>query len=397
VPQVTMRASLCFVLLVTAALWGMPSHADAIDTALERAEDLMGKNDFAGAVAALMPHADAKNAKVDALLAEALLLNAAEGKKSEEVRAQDIQPALARAEECAARGNGGCMNVLYNAYALGIGVPANWPKALDYLRQGVAAGDEGAKLNYAVMLYRGAELVDQDRELACKYFREVVSGPGATVASYYLGLVLYRGECGQAVDREGGMELVQIAANHGMPEAERDMGKNYEHGWTVQPDLDRAFQWYEKAANDGDGEAAWRIGMAYVNGENRKPDPRRAVEYFERSAYEGYGRGKVSLAVMYATGDGVERDYAKARSLYEEAAAQGEAHAYRELAIMHAHGEGTPVDLVAARVLYEQSVLLEDPPNDQFRASLEAKLTPEQRDEVTRRIELWKAENAKKP
>jgi TPR repeat protein len=134
-----------------------------------------------------------------------------------------------------------------------------------------------------------------------------------------------------------------------------------------------------------------------VNGENRKPDPRRAVEYFERSAYEGYGRGKVSLAVMYATGDGVERDYAKARSLYEEAAAQGEAHAYRELAIMHAHGEGTPVDLVAARVLYEQSVLLEDPPNDQFRASLEAKLTPEQRDEVTRRIELWKAENAKKP
>jgi hypothetical protein len=50
-----------------------------------------------------------------------------------------------------------------------------------------------------------------------------------------------------------------------------------------------------------------------------------------------------------------------------------------------------------ARVLYEQSVLLEDPPNDQFRASLEAKLTPEQRDEVTRRIEQWKAENAKKP
>jgi len=314
-----------------------------------------------------------------------------------DVTPAEVQPAISRAEECAARGNGGCMNVLYNAYSLGIGVPENWPKALEYLRQGVTAGDEGAKLNYAVMLYRGAPSVEKDRDLACKYFREVVNGPGAALASYYIGLVFYRGECGHPVDHEGGMELIQIAANHGIEEAERDVAKNYEHGWTVKPDLDRAFEWYEKASEHGDGESSWRVGMAYVNGENRKPDSRRAVEYFERSAHAGYGPGKISLAVMYVTGDGVELDYAKARSLYEEAAAQGEGHAYRELAIMHAHGEGTPVDVVEARVLYEQSVLLEDPPNETFRASLDSKMSEEQRAEAARRIEKWKAENEKRP
>lgn len=392
-----MRPSLCFVLLLAAVLSGAPARADEIESALDRAEDLMARKDFEGAVAALMPHADAKNAKVDAMLADAMLLRVAEGRMLVDVTPAEVQPAVSRAEECAARGNGGCMNVLYNAYSLGIGVPENWPKALEYLRQGVAAGDEGAQLNYAVMLYRGAPSVEKDRDLACKYFREVVDGPGAALASYYIGLVFYRGECGHPVDHEGGMELIQIAANHGIEEAERDVAKNYEHGWTVKPDLDRAFEWYEKASEHGDGESSWRIGMAYVDGENRKPDSRRAVEYFERSAHAGYGRGKISLAVMYVTGDGVELDYAKARSLYEEAAAQGEGHAYRELAVMHAHGEGTPVDVVEARVLYEQSVLLEDPPNETFRASLDSKMSEEQRAEAARRIEKWKAENEKKP
>lgn len=261
----------------------------------------------------------------------------------------------------------------------------------------MAAGDDGAKLNYAVMLYRGAPLVEKDVDHACQYFTEVMDGPGGIEATYYMGLALYRGQCGRTADHKGGMELIQIAAHHGVREAERDVAKNYEHGWTVQPDLDRAFEWYEKAAQHGDGESAWRIGMAYVKGENRKPDSRHAVEYFECSTDAGYGPGKISLAVMYVTGDGVELDYTKARSLYEEAAAQGEGHAYRELAVMHAHGEGIPVDFVAARVLYEQSVLLEDPPNAAFRASLEAKMTAEQLDEATRRIEQWKAEQEKKP
>jgi uncharacterized protein len=392
-----MRSWLCLVVLLTGSLWGPASHADAIEAAIRRAGELMEKGDFAGAVAALMPYADAKNADVDPMLADAMLLGAATGKKPEEVKADEAQAALARAEACAARGNGGCMNVLFSAYSLGTAVQENWPKALDYLQKAVAAGDAGAKLNYAIILYRGAPQVEKDVDRACTYFREIVNGPGATVASYYLGLVLYRGQCGQPANREAGMGLIQIAANHEFPEAERDVAKNYEHGWTVKPDLDRAFEWYEKSSAHGDGESSWRIGMAYVNGENRKPDSRRAVEYFERAASKNYGPGKVSLAVMYVTGDGVPLDFAKARSLYEEAAADGEAHAYRELAIMHANGEGGPVNLVEARVLYEQSVLLGDPPNEALHASLESKLSEEQREEVAQRIEQWKAENATKP
>jgi TPR repeat protein len=386
-----------FVLLLIGVLLSQAARADDIESAIKRAGELMGKSDFVGAVEVLMPYADAKNADVDPLLADAMLLSTATGKKPEEAKAADARAALARAEECAARGNGGCMNVLFSAYSLGTAVQKDWPKALDYLHKAVAAGDAGAKLNYAIILYRGAPQVEKDVDQACRYFREVVNGPGKIVASYYLGVALFRGQCGQAVNREAGVELIQIAANHELPEAERDIAKNYEHGWTVKADLDRAFEWYEKSSAHGDGESSWRIGMAYVNGENRKPDSRRAVEYFERAAHDNYGPGKVSLAVMYVTGDGVPLDYAKARSLYEEAAADGEAHAYRELAIMHANGEGTAVNLVEALVLYEQSVLLEDPPNEALRASLESKMSEEQREEVARRIQQWQAEQAKKP
>lgn len=392
-----MRSLLSFVLLLSGVLSSPDSGADDIESAVKRAGELMGKSDFAGAVEALTPYADAKNADVDPLLADAMLLSAANSKKPEEAKAADARTALARAEECAARGNGGCMNVLFSAYSLGTAGQKDWPKALAYLQKAVAAGDAGAKLNYAIILYRGAPQVEKDVDQACRYFREVVDGPGQTVASYYLGVVLYRGQCGQPVNREGGMELIQIAANHALPEAERDIAKNYENGWTVKADLDRAFEWYEKSSAHGDGESSWRIGMAYVNGENRKTDSRRAVEYFERAAHDNYGPGKVSLAVMYVTGDGVPLDYAKARSLYEEAAADGEAHAYRELSIMHANGEGTPVNPVEALVLYEQSVLLEDPPNEALRASIEGKISEDQRQEVARRIEQWQAEQAKKP
>ena len=392
-----LRSWLHFALLLTGVLSSTASRADDIESAVKRAGELMGKSDFAGAVDVLKPYADAKNADVDPLLADAMLLSAAASKKSEEAKAADSRAALAKAEECAARGNGGCMNVLFSAWSLGTAGQKDWPKALDYLQKAVAAGDAGAKLNYAIILYRGAPQVEKDVDRACKYFREVADGPGQVVATYYLGVVLYRGQCGQPVNREGGVELIQIAADHALPEAERDIAKNYENGWTVKADLDRAFEWYEKSSAHGDGESSWRIGMAYVNGENRKPDSRRAVEYFERAAHANYGPGKISLAVMYVTGDGVPLDYAKARSLYEEAAADGEPHAYRELSIMHANGEGTAVNLVEASVLYEQSVILGDDPNEALRASLETKMSEEQRAEVARRIEQWQAGQAKKP
>jgi hypothetical protein len=55
------------------------------------------------------------------------------------------------------------------------------------------------------------------------------------------------------------------------------------------------------------------------------------------------------------------------------------------------------VNLVEARVLYEHSVLLGDPPNEAFRAALESKMSQEQRDAATQRIEQWQAGRAKKP
>ena len=42
-------------------------------------------------------------------------------------------------------------------------------------------------------------------------------------------------------------------------------------------------------------------------------------------------------------------------------------------------------------------MLLGDPPNEALRASLESKLSEEQRDEATQRIEQWQAGREKQP
>lgn len=98
--------------------------------------------------------------------------------------------------------------------------------------------------------------------------------------------------------------------------------------------------------------------------------------------------------------DAIEAAIKRAGELMEKGDFAGAAAAlmpYRELALMHAHGEGTPVDFVEARVLYEQSVLLGDAPNEALRAGLESRMSEEQRDQATQRIEQWQAGREKKP
>ncbi len=381
-----------FILLFAACSSICLADTASLESAIEKAERLEEQEKFEEVLRVLSPHAESGDARVQYMRAHALWLHATEGKDPDQIDTVEVAEAVRTAELCAAREAGDCLNLLYLMHSLGIGIPADREKALGFLRRAVEANDDGAKLNYAIMLYTGAPMIDKDVDLACKYFLELVESPAGAIVAYYLGVATFRGQCGRTADPEAAIELIRVAAKHGVKEAQRDMGKNYEFGWATKRDPKRAVQWYKKAAAQGDGESLWRLGMAHVTGEGLKKDSVSAVDYFRQAANAGYGGAKVSLAVMYATGDGVARDYKEAKRLYEEAAEMGESHAYYGLAVMHARGEGMPADLVKARALYALALALGDRPNAAFVEQLEAQMTDDELGQAEQLFSEWMLE-----
>ncbi|MCB2079978.1 MAG: sel1 repeat family protein [Novosphingobium sp.] len=381
--------------LLVAILLSFPGVAPGIEpdvgSALARAHALEQQLEFTEVIQTLRPFEDSGNADVEFGLANAYMNLAINGRKPDEIKAQDIQPAIDFAQRAAAHGSKEAWNLLYMIHGNGWGTPVDADKALDFLKRGVAAGDAGAKTNYAIQLYQGSELVPRDRAAACPLIDELARDPSTQVVMvYYAGLVRFLGQCGMKADKVAGVNLIEIAAEHGVRDAERDMGKNYEFGWRDAKDLKRALDWYEKAAGHGDPHSQWRIGMAWLNGELRQKDSAEAVDYFEQAAASGDANGMVDLGVMYSTGDGVAKDFDKARSLYEEAAALGSPEAYRELAVIYANGEGVVSDPVRARTLYLQAIELGSPEKPALLQAIESRASPDQISKSDKQFQRWK-------
>jgi TPR repeat protein len=367
--------------------WSGLAIGAQLDPLIAKAEKLMGQGRFAEVVALLAPHAAEPTADIAFELAVAHLSLATVGQPAREIDQNEIKLAIEWAERARALGNAAGTNLLYMIYVQGYGSQPDPPKAIAYLREAVDHGDAGAKLNYAIMLYTGTPEVPRDRDLAAKYFLEIAQREKPVpLAVYFLGLIKFKGEAGQPKDMKGGMELMRAAAEQGVGEAQQDVGRNYESGWTVKPDLKQALKWYQKAADNGEPWSQWRIGMAYVNGEGRRPDPVRAVELFRKAADAGSVDGLTSLAVMYATGEGVTQDFTRARELYEQAIDAGGAHALKNLAGMYARGEGVEVDLVHAYVLVATAEKRGDEEAAKMRETFEWELTPEQLAEAKEKL-----------
>ena len=374
------------VLGVLALLCASPLAA-AVDPLIDKAEALMAGEHYAEVVELLTPRAASPTAEIAFELAFAHMNLAVAGAKQDEVDAAQIALALEWAERARALGNAAGTNLLYMIYSHGYGVPVDLPKALEFLREAVEHHEPGAMTNYALMLYSGTPEVPRDRDLAAKYFFELARRDHPVpIVTYYLGVIKYRGEAGQRKDPKGAMKLIRRAAEQGVGEAQRDVGRDFEYGWTVKPNLKSALDWYERAAENGESWAQWRVGMAFVKGEFRRADPIQAVTYFQESADAGDMDGLTSLAVMYATGEGVAQDFVRARELYEQAADAGSVHALKNLAGMYARGEGVAVDLVQAYVLCKQAEERGDEEAVQLRQQTEAQLTPEQLAEARVRL-----------
>lgn len=365
-----------------------PAH----EAALARAAGLWTEGDYAGAAATLEPFESQALPEVDAMLASILVSQAVDQVAAKDFATLDLSRAIALAERAAAAGSPMALNELHLVHLNGWGVPVDLDKARDYLERAVAAGDEGARTNYAANLFDGSALLPQDRDRACEMFSEIldVVDPQPFVA-YFLGLARINGDCGYTADPVQGIELMRLAADLGLRGAEFQMGMAYEEGIGVERDVSEALAWFQRAADQGVAPAQWRIGMSFVRGEGRAVDPAQAVAWFSRAADAGHVDGLTSLAVMYATGSGVEKDTARALSLYQQAVDAGGVHAYRNLAGMYLVGEGVEADPVQAWLHYEMGVALGNKEEGWLRDAIEARLEPEARARAEAALAEWKS------
>ncbi len=214
----------------------------------------------------------------------------------------------------------------------------------------------------------------------------IVGAVATGVAAVVVGIsMLFMGSDGGELARQG-MEayeeeryaeargLFERAAEDGNPDAQAHLGRMYELGLGVTPDLPTARRWYEPAAEAGNAMAQSGLGYLLLFTPDAVPDeaeegvrwlraaaeqndaraqnnlgavaiandePERARWRFHQAADQGFLVAQRNLADLYYKGVGGDRSYSDALDWFRRAADQGDPVSQRYVGFMFAHGQGT--------------------------------------------------------
>lgn len=95
-------------------------------------------------------------------------------------------------------------------------------------------------------------------------------------------------ECLARMDYLQAGVLFRKAADHGLAEAQCELGVGYDIGHTVPRDDSMAASWLRKAADQGHIEAQYYLGVHYFNGDGVPQDDAEAALWFHKAADQGY-------------------------------------------------------------------------------------------------------------
>jgi TPR repeat protein len=94
-------------------------------------------------------------------------------------------------------------------------------------------------------------------------------------------------------------------------------------------------------------------------GQGLEPNLQKAIEWYQKAADQGHALAQTNLAYFYLFGIGVNKDESRAFKLYEQAANQQFVPAIKTLAFMYMQGLGTKADEYKAFTLLEQAYQLQ--------------------------------------
>lgn len=166
-------------------------------------------------------------------------------------------------------------------------------------------------------------------------------------------------------DEEAAYEIMKEEAEKGNAYAMHDMGKIHAQGIFVEPDLEKAEEWYAKALTSmlsveeekDNTYLEYRIGKMYQYGLGTEEDLSEAAKWFTLAADKEHKYALYSLGMLYLHGKGVEQDEEKAAQLFFRSHSKGNPYASYELGKLYEAGKGTERNPEKAENFYRAAFL----------------------------------------
>jgi len=167
--------------------------------------------------------------------------------------------------------------------------------------------------------------------------------------SFRLGL-------GGHADFTRAVELAQKGCQAHTAEACMILGKLYETGETILPDLPSAFLMYLEACRGGELVGCSDLGAMYRSGRGVGRDPVQAALLYRRTCDSGDLKGCSDLGTMLENGEGVEKkDATEAMALYRKACDGGEMLGCINLGTTYRNGQGVEKNAARAVAFFQKS------------------------------------------
>lgn len=181
--------------------------------------------------------------------------------------------------------------------------------------------------------------------------------------------------------------LVRVAL--GRAEDQRAMGQLRSHGERfLLKDSAKATQWFQKAATGGDAESQYRLARALMQGQGIAKDPAGALRWAQAAADQGHPDAMVLAGDLLTPTDPstASARYGQALTTFQKRTRTRDAEACLAYGLLLCSGKGTPRDPVEgfAWMLTARNLGL-SPFLGVLTLLQEAKLTPAERDEASRR------------
>lgn len=178
-------------------------------------------------------------------------------------------------------------------------------RALEWLEQGVTAGEVDAKVILGRLLVSG-ELGNQDFLRGMNLLQEAAC---ANVLMAVLTLVqIYQGGVEGHLDADVQLtrQYLKQAADLGDPNSAYHLALELERA--NKPDFAQAFKYFDKAAQGGLSQAMHNVGVYYLHGKGAVKNTTLALAYLTEAAKLGSPLSMLSLSLLYLDGVEVQKD-----------------------------------------------------------------------------------------
>ena len=158
--------------------------------------------------------------------------------------------------------------------------------------------------------------------------------------------------------------LYEWEIDKGNAAAMNNLGSQYYDGNRgFEQSFSKAVELYKMAAENGDRQAQENLGYCYYYGRNMEPDYEKAFQYFAMGAFDGHLISLYKIGDMYLNGYYVRKNEKEAFIIYmhcvdimtDEAAPKVAGPIYLRLGKMFLNGIGTEKNLSSALVCFQKA------------------------------------------